>query len=78
MKHVSRVKHHVLSVAWEVAKSQPLEWYGFFTVGEVWPITEYSRNTVQKYVDMCVGLGLFREIKHPKLGRMYRIVEGEN
>lgn len=76
MKHKARVKHHVLSVAWDVANRKEGSWCGFFTVGEIWPVSEYSRNTVQKYVNMCVELGLFEEIDVPGHGRIYRIVEG--
>lgn len=74
MKHKTRVRHHVLSVAWDIARAKNNQWHGFFTVGEVYPVTEYSRPTVQKYVDMLCNEGLLTCIQYEKSTRIYQIV----
>ena len=74
MKHKVRVRNHVFSVAWQIAQQKNAPWYGFFTVGEVAPVTEYSRPTVQKYIDMLVDEGLMECIKYEKSTRLYRFL----
>jgi hypothetical protein len=75
MKHKSKVRNHVFAVAWSVARAKEGVWYGFFTVGEVWPNTEYTRPTVQKYVDLLVSEGLIECIQYEKSTRLYRFAD---
>ena len=75
MKHKIRVRNHVFSVSWSVARAKEGVWYGFFTVGEVFPHTEYSRPTVQKYVDILVTEGLIECIHYHGATRLYRFAD---
>lgn len=73
MKHKERVRKAVMHVAYNAGMSKDGAWQGFFTVGEIFPDTEYSRPTVQKYVDELCNEGVFSMIRYEKSARLYRL-----
>lgn len=72
MKHKTRVRNHVFARAWSIARSKEGAWYGYFTVGELEPETDYSRPTVQKYINLLVEEGLLECIQYRGSTRIYR------